>query len=70
MAQRSAFLKDAAASGKYSSWMKQWLSRGKVPPGYHVDHQKALFDGGLDIPANMRLKDISIHINRHRYYRP
>ncbi|MEM7487381.1 MAG: hypothetical protein AAF348_19400 [Bacteroidota bacterium] len=69
MAQRSAFLKGAAASGKYPSWMKPWLSNGKVPPGYHVDHYKALFDGGLGIPANMRLKDISTHIHRHRYYR-
>lgn len=70
MAQRSAFLKSAAISEKYPSWMKPWLSKGKVPPGYHVDHYKALFDGGLDIPSNMRLKDIMTHINRHRYYRP
>jgi hypothetical protein len=50
--------------------MNQWLRRGKVPPGYNVDHLRALFGGGLDIPSNMRLKDISTHITRHRYYRP
>ena len=49
--------------------MNQWLRKGKVPLGQHVDHIRVLFDGGLDILANMRLKDISTHINRHRYYR-
>ncbi len=70
MAQRSMFLKDAATSDKYPSWMNQWLNRGKVPPGYHVDHFKALFDGGIDVPSNMLLKDILTNINIHRCYRP
>jgi len=63
------FLKQAAASGKHPKWMNQWLKKGKVPPGFNVDHQKALFDGGLDEIPNLRLKDISTHVNRHRYYR-
>jgi len=54
-------LKQAAQSGKHPKWMKQWLKNGKVPPGHHVDHIKALFDGGEDVISNMRLKDISTH---------
>jgi len=33
MAQRAAFLRQLARSGSVGSWMKQWLERGKVPPG-------------------------------------
>jgi hypothetical protein len=69
-AARSNFLKDLAASGKVAKWMKQWLERGKVPPGYQVDHIKPLSVSGADISSNMRLKLIEDHIIRHRYYRP
>ncbi len=70
-AQKSLFLKNAADSGMYPRWMNQWLKRGKVPPGYHVDHIKPLSVGGKDVPSNMRLLDIDFHINIHHYfYRP
>ena len=70
MAQRSAYLKQLYQSGKAPKWMNQYLSKGKVPKGYHVDHIRALFDGGADLPSNMRLKLIKDHITRHRFYRP
>jgi hypothetical protein len=41
--------------------MNQWLSKGKVPPGYNVHHLKPLSIGGLDISANMRLVEIRLH---------
>jgi hypothetical protein len=50
--------------------MKQWLSRGEVPPGYAVHHKKALFDGGTDTIDNMMLQGVDLHKNTHRYYRP
>ena len=70
IAQRTAFLKQLHPSGLAPRWMNQYLPKGRVPPGYHVDHIRALFDGGLDVPENMALKLISQHIIRHRWYRP
>jgi RHS repeat-associated protein len=69
-AARSTFLRGMAESGKAPSWMNQWLQRGKVPPGYHVDHIKPLSIGGADAPANMRLLDIDMHTTHHQFYRP
>ena len=70
-AQKSLFLRNAATSGMYPKWMNQWLRKGKVPPGYHVDHIKPLSIGGSDIPSNMRLLDIDFHTNiYHKYYKP
>ncbi|MEW6608849.1 MAG: RHS repeat-associated core domain-containing protein [bacterium] len=66
--QRGNFLKSSI--NKSGSWMKQWLSKGKVPPGYQVDHIKPLSIGGKDIPENMRLKLKMDHIRRHIHYRP
>ena len=51
--------------------MKQWTSRGKVPPGYNVDHQIAIGDKsrkGVDRADNMRLKNIATHKYRHKIY--
>ncbi len=67
--QRTNYLRQLQGNGNTPKWMNNWLPN-KVPPGYNVDHYRALFDNGLDIPSNMRLKLISDHIARHRYYRP
>jgi hypothetical protein len=69
--QKSSFLKLAAASGLYPKYMNQWMRKGKVPPGYHVDHIKPLSIGGKDIPSNMRLLDQDFHMKiHHKFYRP
>jgi len=70
MAQRAAFLRQLARSPSVASWMKQWLKRGEVPPGYNVDHIRPLSIGGVDNPSNMRLVLRSDHVIHHRYYRP
>jgi hypothetical protein len=70
VAARSEFLRGMAVGGKAPSWMNQWLQKGKVPPGYHVDHIKPLSIGGADAPSNMRLLDIDMHTTHHRFYRP
>jgi RHS repeat-associated protein len=70
IAARSEFLRGMAESGKAPKWMNQWLQRGKVPPGYHVDHIKPLSIGGADAPANMRLLDVDLHRTHHQFYRP
>ncbi|EDS4738620.1 HNH endonuclease [Salmonella enterica subsp. enterica serovar Oranienburg] len=69
-AERSRFLKQLAESGKTPRWMNQWLLKGKVPPGYHVDHIIPISIGGADAPSNMRLIDIMTHTTHHKYYRP
>jgi hypothetical protein len=69
-AAKARFLKTVSASGSAPKWMNQWLRRGKVPPGHHVDHIKPLSIGGADTPANMRLLDIDLHTTHHRFYRP
>jgi hypothetical protein len=71
-AAKEAFLKQLAASGKAPKWMNQWLSKGRVPPGYEVDHIVPLSIGGQDIPSNMRLLDKAFHDLHHSpgFYRP
>lgn len=69
-AERSRFLREFDSSGKAPSWMNQWLGKGKVPPGYEVDHKIPLSVGGADKPFNMRLLDADMHTIHHRYYRP
>jgi RHS repeat-associated protein len=68
--QKSLFLKELGNSGKNAKWMNNWLLKGKVPPGFHVDHRIPLSIGGKDIPSNMRLLDINFHKLHHSYYRP
>ncbi|ADL53276.1 hypothetical protein Clocel_3603 [Clostridium cellulovorans 743B] len=69
---KSIFLKELGASGKAPKWMNQWLSEGKVPPGYEVGHKVPLSIGGEDIPSNMRLLDEAFHKLHHSkgFYRP
>ena len=67
---KSNYLKSLAESGKYPKWMNQWLTKGKVPPGYNVEHIKPLSIGGEDAAANMRLNTISNHRLIHKYYHP
>ncbi|MFW5754888.1 MAG: RHS repeat-associated core domain-containing protein [Marinilabiliaceae bacterium] len=68
--QKKIFLKNLAKSGKNPSWMNQWLQKGKVPPGYEVDHIVPLSVGGVDKPSNMRLQGQDLHKNHHRFYHP
>lgn len=51
------------------SWMKQWLSQGRVPPGYEVDHINPLSVGGEDAVQNMRLQLEVLHKIHHKFYR-
>lgn len=69
---KSNFLKELRESGKAPKWMNQWLRKGKVPPGYEVDHKIPLSIGGEDIPSNMRLLDEAFHRLHHSkgFYRP
>jgi hypothetical protein len=69
-AVKQKFLKSLADDPNTSSWMKAWLKKGRVPPGYNVDHIKPLSILGPDIPANMRLQGIDLHLTHHKYYRP
>ncbi len=72
-AQKSLFLRNAAASGKYPKWMNQWLQKGNVPPGHSVDHRIPLSIGGADLPSNMRLLDNHFHYKIHHakgFYTP
>lgn len=69
-AVKSQFLKGLAENGNAPKWMNQWLKKGKVPPGYHVDHIKPISVGGPDLPSNMRLLTIDLHKTHHRFYRP
>lgn len=69
LATRTAFLKQLDLS-KYPKWMHPYLKKGKVPPGFEVDHVKALFDDGTDVIENMRLRPIDLHRTRHKFYRP
>ena len=64
------YLKNLMEDGKNPKWMNQWFEKGKVPPGYHVDHIKPLSVGGKDLPENMRLLDIDGHKTHHKFYRP
>jgi RHS repeat-associated protein len=68
--QRAAFLRELAEHPNTPSWMRQWLSRGRSPPGYVVHHNRPLSVGGPDTPANMTLRLQRDHIIHHRYHRP
>jgi RHS repeat-associated protein len=70
MAARSAYLKSIENDWRTPSWMKLWLSKGQVPPGYDVDHIVPLSIGGADTPANMRLQGADLHDLWHSYYHP
>ena len=70
MAQRAAFLRQLGDSGSAPKWMNNWLKKGKVPPGYDVDHIIPLSVGGPDVPSNMRLIDRGLHHIHHKHYRP
>ena len=54
----------------YPKWMNQWLQKGEVPPGHHVDHIKPVSIGGDDLPSSMRLLDIDFHKLHHKFHRP
>ncbi len=69
-APKKAFLRSAANDPRTPKWMKPWLQRGKVPPGYEVDHPQPLSTGGPDTPGNMRLQGTDLHRLHHRFYRP
>jgi hypothetical protein len=66
--QKMKYLKELAKSGKSPKWMKQWLTKGRVPPGYQVHHKVPLFRGGADLPRNMKLIDIKMHRTFHRLF--
>jgi hypothetical protein len=68
--QKKKFLKQLALDRKNPKWMNQWLKKGKVPPGYQVEHVKPLSIGGADKPSNMKLRDIDMHKTHHKYYHP
>lgn len=70
MAARGQYLKSLADDYRTPSWMKPWLEKGRVPPGYDVDHIKPLSIGGADTPANMRLQGADLHDIHHKFYRP
>ena len=71
-AVRGQYLRSLVDDYRTPSWMKQWLRKGKVPPGYEVDHIKPVSIGGPDTPANMRLQLRSLHDQHHApgFYRP
>jgi hypothetical protein len=69
-AVKRQFLISMSRNPNTPSWMKPWLSRGQVPPGYQVDHINPLSIGGPDIPSNMRLQGIDLHKLHHFHYHP
>ena len=69
-ANKRGFLRGLASDPNTPRWMKQWLSKGKNPPGYDVDHILPLSVGGLDKASNMRLQLRELHRLHHRFYRP
>ena len=66
---RAAFLRQLDPE-RYPRWMRPYLQEGRTPPGFEVDHFRALFDEGEDAISNMRLLAIDLHRIRHRFYRP
>jgi len=68
LAERRKYLKSIV--NKCPKWMKPWLRKGKVPPGYQVHHLKALSAGGKDVAENMRLITTADHKLIHKFYRP
>lgn len=69
-AAKQQFLRSMADDPNIPSWMKQWLSEQRVPPGYEIDHIRPLSIGGPDTPANMRLQGIDLHRRHHYHYHP
>jgi hypothetical protein len=69
-ATRSAFLRAVADNVNIPSWIKPWLRRGELPPGFLVHHKKALYDGGTDTIDNMVLQGVDLHRTTHRCYIP
>ena len=69
-AAKRDFLKRLADDPNTPSWMKQWLDKGKGPPGYDVDHITPLSIGGADAASNMRLQLRELHKTHHIFYRP
>jgi RHS repeat-associated protein len=69
-AVRVKYIRSLADHWTTPSWMKPWLKKGKVPPGYVVHHVKPLSVGGLDAATNMRLQAIDLHKMHHRFHRP
>ncbi|MFA5204724.1 MAG: RHS repeat-associated core domain-containing protein [Lentisphaeria bacterium] len=67
---RSQYLKSLVDDYRTPSWMKQWLKKGRTPPGYEVDHIKPLSIGGADTPANMRFQSGELHDMWHKQYDP
>jgi hypothetical protein len=67
---RNEYLRSLVHDYRTPSWMIPWLERGRVPPGYQVDHIIPLSIGGADALRNMRLQAIDLHRIHHRYYRP
>jgi len=70
LAVRAQYLRSLVDDYRTPSWMKQWLSAGRVPPGYEVDHIKPLSVGGEDAVQNMRLQLEELHKIHHKFYRP
>lgn len=68
VAVRNAYLKSIA--DKLPRWMQAWISKGRVPPGYQVDHIRPLSVGGRDVIENLRLRLTADHVRRHRFYHP
>ena len=68
--QKQNFLKQLANDWRTPSWMKPWLKKGLVPPGYNVDHIIPGSIGGADLPSNMRLLYKADHILWHQFYHP
>jgi len=64
------YLKGLADDPNTPSSMKPWLEKGRVPPGYEVDHIKPLSIGGADDASNMRLQLKELHDLHHKFYRP
>jgi hypothetical protein len=68
--QKKDFLKSLANHWTTPSWMSPWLAKGKVPPGYNVDHIIPGSIGGADLPSNMRLVLAADHKLWHHFYHP
>jgi hypothetical protein len=68
--QKAKYLQSLLKGRKAPKWANEWLMKGKVPPGHHVDHISPLSTGGKDIPENMRLQGIDLHKTHHKYYHP
>ncbi len=68
IAVRNLFLRENLKN--LPKWMRGFINRGKVPPGFNVDHIKPLSIGGEDAISNMRLLDAATHRLWHTLYHP